>query len=365
MSKSGIIGGVCTAHAPQLWTRPDSEDPRTVNRMEELLGDIGAKLRAMKPDVCIVIANDHAQQFLLHCITSFTMHIGAVAEGAFAGRSYRYDVASDASIKLLRHLQRQSFDPGFTSTAKLDYAFGIPLDFTGMDIPIIPIFVNAYVPPQPSMERCHAFGKALADGIRLLNLRAVVVCSGGLSHYPGTMRYMEPGPDTEFDKYFMEHMARGETRYLLSLNEQKLDESGNIELRCWGVATGLIGDRKPNLTNFEPTWHHNYGTVAWTKAPAEEPFEPHYPHIHPDRVILSQALHRLAQDEGEREKYLADPNAYARSIEGLDDVEREALVELNQEKMIALGMHPFVSHAFRRVLERAGILVAPAPKNIK
>ena len=76
-------------------------------------------------------------------------------------------------------------------------------------------------------------------------------------------------------------------------------------------------------------------------------------------------MHRLAQDEGEREKYLADPNAYARSIEGLDDVEREALVELNQEKMIALGMHPFVSHAFRRVLERAGILVAPAPKNIK
>ena len=70
-------------------------------------------------------------------------------------------------------------------------------------------------------------------------------------------------------------------------------------------------------------------------------------------------------DTKNREKYLADPNAYARLIEGLDDVEREALVELNQEKMIALGMHPFVSHAFRRVLERAGILVAPAPKNIK
>ena len=29
----------------------------------------------------------------------------------------------------------------------------------------LPVFVNAYVPPQPSIERCHAFGRALADGV--------------------------------------------------------------------------------------------------------------------------------------------------------------------------------------------------------
>ena len=29
--------------------------------------------------------------------------------------------------------------------------------------------------------------------------------------------------------------------------------------------------------------------------------------------------------------------------------------------MIALGMHPFVPHAFVRVLERAGLREAPAP----
>ena len=362
MAKSGVLGGVCTAHAPQLWTRPDSEDPAVIARMETLLGDIGAKLRALEPEICIVIANDHAQQFLLHCTASFTMHIGAVAEGAFAGRNYSYPVASEAALDLLRYVQRQNFDPGFTSTATLDYAFGIPLDFTGMDLPIVPIFVNAYVPPQPSMERCYAFGRALADGVKALGLRAIVVCSGGLSHYPGTLRYAEPGPDTAFDEYFMERMAAGETRYLLALNERKLDETGNIELRCWGVATGMIGERKPDLTNFEPTWHHNYGTAAWTTEAVDEPFEPHYPHIHPDRVILSQTLHKLAQDEQERERYLADPTAYAASIDGLSPEERDALVKLDQEQMINLGMHPFVPHAFRRVLERAGILEAPAPK---
>jgi len=362
MSKAGVIGGVCTTHAPQLWTLPDSEDPNVVKRVKELLGGVGDKLKAMKPDICIVIANDHAHQFLLHCTASFTMHIGGIAEGSFAGRDYKYPVASQVSLDLLRYAQRNNVDPAFTSNAKIDYAFGIPLDFTGIDnIPILPIFVNAYVPPQPSIERCFAFGRILGDGIKALGLRAVVVCSGGLSHYPGTERYMDPGPDEEFDRHFMRMMERGELRYLLALDEKKLDETGNIELRCWGVAAGMIGERAPDITNFEPTWHHNYGTVAWTTEPEEDSFEPHYPSIHPERVVLSETLHNLAGDKVEREKYLADPAAYAASIDGLSDEERKALVALDQSEMIALGMHPFVPHSFRRVLERAGVLEATAP----
>jgi len=156
-------------------------------------------------------------------------------------------------------------------------------------------------------------------------------------------------------------MERGELRYLLALDEKKLDETGNIELRCWGVAAGMIGERAPDVTNFEPTWHHNYGTVAWTTEPEEESFAPHYPSIHPERVVLSETLHNLAGDKLEREKYLADPSAYAASITGLSDAERKALVALDQSEMIALGMHPFVPHSFRRVLERAGVLEAAAP----
>ncbi len=362
MSEAGVIGGVCTAHAPQLWTLPESEDPAVVERTRALLGDIGARLRALEPDICIVVANDHAQQFLLHCTAAFTLHIGKTAEGSFAGRSYAYPVASEASLELLRHTQRSGFDPAFTSTAKIDYAFGIPLDFTGMEgIPIVPVFVNAYVPPQPSMERCHAFGRALGEGVKALGLRAVVVCSGGLSHFPGTERYVDPGPDTEFDRHFMEVMKGGEVRYLLALDDRRLDETGNIELRCWGASVGMIGDRKPDMTGFEPTWHHNYGTIAWTTAPSKDDWRPHYPAIHPDRVVLSETLHRLAADAAERERYLADPASYAAGIDGLSIEERDALVRLDQAQMIRLGMHPFVPHAFRRVLERAGLLDAPAP----
>ena len=363
MSEPGVLGGVCTTHAPQLWTLPDSEDPKVVERLRVLLSNIGSKLMDLQPDICIVIANDHAHQFLLHCNASFTLHIGGVAEGKFAGRDYKYPVASQEALRLVKYAQRNNFDPAFTSNAKIDYAFAIPLDFTGIkNIPILPIFVNAYVPPQPSMERCYSFGKMLSDGISVLGLRVIVVCSGGLSHYPGTDRYIDPGPDTEFDRNFMDMMERGQLRYLLALDDQTLDETGNIELRCWGVAAGLIDQRSPDFVNFEPTWHHNYGTVAWTNTRQTEKFEPHYPPIHPDRVILSNTLHILASNKVERDRYLADPEAYATSIDGLSEIERRALVNLNQSEMIGLGMHPFVPHSFRRVLERSGVLEAAEPE---
>ncbi|MEC7488375.1 MAG: hypothetical protein VYA17_02175 [Pseudomonadota bacterium] len=362
MSNFGVIGGVCTAHAPQLWTLPDSEDVELVGRLKFMLGEVGDRLLEMKPDICVVIGNDHANQFLLHCTTSFTMHIGKVAKGAFAGRDYSYTVASDAGLALLRHVQRNGFDPGFTSNAEIDYAFAIPLDFTGIkSVPVVPVFVNAYIPPQPSMERCFIFGRALGDGIKALGLRAVVVCSGGLSHFPGTARYSDPGPDTEFDRHFMNMMENGGLRYLLALDERSLDRTGNIELRCWGVAAGMIGDRAPNLTNFEPTWHHNYGTVAWTVEPEAENFTPHYPSIHPELVKLSETLHRLANNADERMRYLADPKAYAESVADLTQTQRDTLVSLDQERMIEIGMHPFIPHTYRRVLERAGILTAETP----
>ncbi|MHA1109423.1 MAG: hypothetical protein ACTSQV_09990 [Alphaproteobacteria bacterium] len=335
--KTGIVGGVLMAHAPQLWTLPDSEDKDIVERVRTLCRAAGKKLAALKPDVCIVIANDHANQFLLHCTAAFTLHIGPVAAGAFAGRDYSYDIASDLSLEMMRHMQRNSFDPAFTSTATVDYAFGIPLDFVGIDLPVIPIYVNAYVPPQPSMERCYAFGRAFADGLAARDIRAVVVTSGGLSHYPGTARYVDPGPDTAFDRQFMAVMQTGNLRYLLALDDKRLDDSGNIELRCWGVAAGMLGERVPDTTSFEPTWHHNYGTLAFTTEPADEDFSPHYPAVRADRVVLTETLHRLATTEAERDRYLEDPTAYAASIDGLTDEERAALVRLERAEMVGLG----------------------------
>jgi len=42
---------------------------------------------------------------------------------------------------------------------------GIPLTHLGVEDPVLPISVNAYLPPQPTIERCYAFGEAVAKEI--------------------------------------------------------------------------------------------------------------------------------------------------------------------------------------------------------
>lgn len=346
---AGVVGGVCMAHAPQFFTLPETEDMATVERVKELAAEAGERLRALKPDVYVCIANDHANQFFLHCVPTFTFHRGARASGSFAGRDYSYEVASDTSTSLIRYLQDEGFDPAFSSNMALDYAFGIPMTFLGIDGPVIPLYVNAYVPPQPRMERCYALGQAMARGLKALGVRAVVVCSGGLSHFPGTDRYAEP--DLAFDKKLMAEMETGNLRWLLALDDKRLDDSGNIELRCWGVTVGMLGERKPDMAELNPSWHHNYATLAWWTEPEPAGFVPHYPAIHPDRVALSEALYRLANDVDERRRYLADPDGWAAGLD-ITAEERAALVGMGEKELLALGVHPFIPFMARLQLDQ-------------
>lgn len=345
----GVIGGVCMAHAPQFFTLPETEDKATVDRIRELAEAHGRRLIGLEPDVYIAIANDHANQFLLHCVPPFALHRGQVAKGAFAGHPFEYPVASDTSTALIRYLYSEGFDVAFTSTAELDYAFGIPLTFLGIKGPVMPLYVNAYVPPQPSMERCYALGQAINRGLQAMGMRAVVVASGGLSHFPGTDRYAEP--DLAFDKKLLAELETGNLRYLLALDEKRLDETGNIELRCWGVAAGMLGERKPDRVSLDPSWHHNYATLAWWSQSEQEAYKPHYPAVAPERIELTSALHQLANDTETRQKYLAAPLSYANTL-NLSPEERDALVDMDEARMMALGVHAFLPFMARMQLER-------------
>src|SRR4051812_37327159 len=84
--RSAILGGAFLPHAPQFFTRPDTEDAATVARVEAIAARIGERLQALEPDVWITISNDHTQQFFLQCAPPFTLHVGGEARGAFAGR---------------------------------------------------------------------------------------------------------------------------------------------------------------------------------------------------------------------------------------------------------------------------------------
>lgn len=347
--QNGIVGGVCMAHAPQFFTLPETEDKKTVERVRKLASENGRKLKALDADCTLVVANDHANQFLLHCVPSFAIHRGKEAKGHFAGRDFRFDVDSEIATALIRYLQDEKFDPAFTSTAELDYAFGIPLTFLEMEGPVIPLYVNAYVPPQPRMERCYHLGQAIDRALRAMGKRAVVVASGGLSHFPGTERYADPA--TEFDLKLIKELGSGNLRWLLSLDEQRLDDTGNIELRCWAVVAGMLGERVPDTISFDPSWHHNYATLAWWSDHSAEPPLPHYPTVSPQRVALTEALHRIANDAGERARFSSDRAAFVAELD-MSGEEKTALIAMDEKAFSTLGIHPFVPFMARLQLER-------------
>jgi 2,3-dihydroxyphenylpropionate 1,2-dioxygenase len=346
--QSTVIGGAMLPHAPQFFTLPDTEDKANVERVRAVAADIGKRLRALDPDLWIIFSNDHAEQFFHQAAPPFTIHVGGEASGEFAGRKFHWDIPSETAFALVRSLYRQNFDPAFTSTAKIDYAIGIPLTHIGHTGPVLPIYVNAYLPPQPTMERCYAFGQAVARTVTQMGLRTIVLSSGGMSHFPGTDRYGEP--ELAWDNRVLEKLATGNLKSLIGYGEAELDATGNIELRCWACAAGALGERRPDVVSMDPSWHHNYASLAWIE-PATGEAAPHYPAIKPELVALTAALHGLAHDAEQRSQYVADATAYADRF-ALSADQREALIKLDLPRIVKMGAHPLVPFLAQMQIQR-------------
>jgi 2,3-dihydroxyphenylpropionate 1,2-dioxygenase len=345
---STVVGGAMLPHAPQFFTMPDTEDKAVVQKVRDVAADLGEKLRALKPDLWIIFSNDHAEQFFHNAAPPFTVHVGGEATGEFAGRKFYWKVPSEIGFELVRQLYRQNFDPAFSSTAKIDYAIGIPLTHLGLTEPVLPIYVNAYLPPQPTMERCYAFGQAVARTVTAMGLKTVVLSSGGMSHFPGTDRYSNP--ELSWDNKVLAKLANGNLKSLIGYDEAELDDTGNIELRCWACAAGALGERKPDVLSMDPSWHHNYASLGWY-SPQAASHEAHYPSIKPELVELTSALHALAHEPDSRTQFVKDAAAYADKYQ-LPSEQRQALITLDLPALTKMGTHPLVPFLANMQIQR-------------
>jgi 2,3-dihydroxyphenylpropionate 1,2-dioxygenase len=333
VKRAGIVGAAVVPHAPQFLTLPETEDHAQVARVNAAMRRLGDKFRTLDADLVIVICNAHCDDFVTHCVPAFALHCGTKAAGA-GKHSGAWPIDGKAGYALVRELLDLGFDPAFTLDASLGTAFTIPLEFCGYEraMPFLPVFVNAYVPPQPTPERCFAFGRALALAIERIGRRAIVLASGGLSHYPGTPQY--PHPDVATDQIIFERLRAGNLRYLMSFDAAALDRTGNVECRSLQILAGMIGDPgKPDEAVFEPSWHHIYAVVGW--ADLERPRDAaalHYPATAPERSALAAAIFALVENAEARAAYRCDPAAYAARLD-LAAEERAALASLDREAL--------------------------------
>jgi hypothetical protein len=131
------------------------------------------------------------------------------------------------------------------------YGFVIQRLFRGRRIPVVPIMVNTYYPPNvPTARRCHDVGRALRQAIEAFpeDLRVAVVASGGLSHFV---------VDEDLDKRVIAGFSPGQADLLRSLPRGAL-HSGSSEILCWILAAGA-------MEGLQPRWHE-YQAIHRTPA---------------------------------------------------------------------------------------------------
>lgn len=261
---------MASVHAPQLIAPPPTEDAEQVRLTLEAMERLGKRLDETKPDALLLIAGDHLEGFFLNCVAPFTIYLADQAAGTFAGQHWSYPVATDLALSLVEDALEAGFDMAYSQEAELDHASLVPLHYIvgKRSIPIVPLFVNIYVPPQPAPRRCYQLGQTLGELLRKRPERVAVLASGGMSHFPGTERY--GNPDYDFDYKLLEDLKAGNGEALLECSPRTLDERGNIELRTWLVAMGMIGaDRPLDVFTYQPTWHHGYAVGEWVLADGE------------------------------------------------------------------------------------------------
>jgi 2,3-dihydroxyphenylpropionate 1,2-dioxygenase len=149
----------------------------------------------------------------------------------------------------------------------------------------------------------------------------------------------------------LEKLRGGNRKSLIGYDETELDETGNIELRCWACAAGALGERKPDIVSFDPSWHHNYASLGWTGGQREAEHAAHYPSIKPELVELTAALHELAHDAEKRAQFMSDARAFADKYQ-LPADQRDALIKFDVPAIVKMGAHPLVPFLAQLQIQR-------------
>ena len=298
-----MIGlGLACSHAPSLF-RPVEEWPGVYKK---LIGDVPQppaaaeetlevlqgykdrtdaafeamrkKLESYKPDALIVLGDDQGAIFTEVHIPQFCIYLGRDISGNTKASFFGEDPSDgqvtlqchqDLANYLLMELVDREMDMSysqFLNPQSQDFMaevgphamiYPMPKLMPKLDIPVIPIFVNAYYPPSPSGHRCYQLGQAIADVMKDRPEKIAILASGGLSHDP-------LGPragwiDTTLDRWFLERLSRSRGYRANQMFDVDSDtvRGGTGEIRQWLTAAGACESLggKATVLDYVPAHH--------------------------------------------------------------------------------------------------------------
>jgi protocatechuate 4,5-dioxygenase beta chain len=250
-----IVGGICTSHIPAIgnaiargleddpyWRPFFGGYPRAREWLEE-----------MKPDVAVMIYNDHGLNFFLDKMPTFA--IGAAAEYRNADEGWGLPTVAPfpgdpkLSWHVIESVMADEFDVTTCQEMLVDHAFTVPLQllWPGRNrraVRTVPVALNTVQHPLPSPARCFKLGHAIGRAIESYpeDVRVVVIGTGGMSHQLDGER--AGFINKEFDLLCLEKIvdAPEELASYTIHDLVRLAGTQGVELISWLVMRGALAE---------------------------------------------------------------------------------------------------------------------------
>jgi len=258
-----IIAGVATSHIPAVGAALDNGKTKEPYWRPVFEGFERSKewIAKLKPDVCIVVYNDHASAFSLDLVPTFALGTGAEFPIADEGWGPRPVPPVKGHPELAWHIVQSvvldEFDLTIVNKMDVDHGLTVPLSLmfgqpAEWPCPIVPLCVNVVVYPVPTGHRCYMLGKAIRKAVESFDrdLRVVIFGTGGMSH-------QLQGPragliNKEFDTRFLDNLTRDPESLVRIPHLEYLRDTGSegIEMVMWLIMRGALDDKVEEIYRF-------------------------------------------------------------------------------------------------------------------
>lgn len=190
-----VVGGLTTSHIPAVGNAIAKQlfDDPYWKPFFDGYPPVHEWLARVKPDIAIVLYNDHGLNFFLDKMPTFS--VGAAFEYSNRDEGWGIPVIPPfqgdpkLSWHIIEQLVKDEFDVCTCQEMAVDHGFTVPMqvfwpDRSKTPIRTIPIVFNTVQHPIPSPARCYKFGLSLGKALASYpeDVKIVVLGTGGLSH---------------------------------------------------------------------------------------------------------------------------------------------------------------------------------------
>ncbi len=250
-----VVAGIACSHVPAIGVAIDKGKTGTPYWEPLFKGYEPARkwLAELKPDVAIVVYNDHANALSLQIIPTFLIGVAGefpIADEGFGPRPVPKVLGHpELAWHLAESLILDEFDMTIANEMPVDHGLTVPLSVTcgqpaAWPFPVIPLCVNVVQYPPPTGARCYKLGQAIRRAVAGFagDLRVLIYGTGGMSHQ---LQGERAGLiNQEFDAAFLDGLTRDPVALTRITHTEYMRESGSegIEMVMWHVMRGALDE---------------------------------------------------------------------------------------------------------------------------